>query len=178
TGAAGGQGATGLTGATGTAGGVGATGLTGATGANGSTGATGPGNSVNAAYQSGAASTSTTTYATTNAPTINVVTTGTKKVLVTISMSGSNSANSTGCAMAFSANNGATINNAAISTIADARAVGIAGNNTTSPTPAGSRTELVQVGSGTTTFSTGYRMYGGAGTCTLTNMTIITQVFD
>jgi hypothetical protein len=147
------------------------TGQTGATGPTGATGTTGPGNTVNAAYQTGAATNTTETYSTTNAPKITV--NGSHTVLVTLSFSATTTGGNSGCMVSFSGDNGSTINTLPIATLSDARGAG--GNGTPD---AGSRAELAVTKPGTTTFQMGYRRTGPAsGTCTFTNMSTITQVY-
>ena len=76
--------------------------------------------------------------------------------------------------MGFSGNNGATINGATIASLSDGRG---AGGGQAGGVNAGSRAEMAQTKSGTTTFQVGYRRAGSSATCTFTNMSIITQVY-
>jgi hypothetical protein len=136
----------------------------------GASGATGPGNTVQAEYQTGTATSAAQTYSSTNAPKITV--SGAHTVLVTISFSSASSPADAGCLVSFSGNNGSTIDGQPIATLSDARAAGGSGE-----VNAGSRVEMA-VTKGTTTFQMGYRHSGPASsTCTFTDMSIITQVY-
>jgi hypothetical protein len=100
---------------------------------------------------------------------------GAHTVLVTVSFTAATKAANTGCLVSFSGDNGSTINGQTIATLTDSRA---AGGGRAGGVNAGSRAEMAVTNSGTSTFQMGYRHGGpGSGTCTFTNMSIITQVY-